>query len=73
MWAVRGAVPAAGKFPVAIHAPSRNNTAFENADIAEFLASHGYSVIASPTLGTTGRYIKKDLMHAELLMPTSAS
>lgn len=66
MWAVRGAVPAAGKFPVVIYAPSLNNTAFENADIAEFLASHGYIVIASPTFGTTGRYIKKDLMHTEL-------
>jgi dienelactone hydrolase len=66
MWAVRDAVPKAGKFPVVIYAVSVNNTAFENADIAEFLASHGYIVIAAPTIGLTGRYIKKDLMHAEL-------
>lgn len=66
MWAVRDAVPTAGKFPVVIYAPSINNTAFENADIAEFLASHGYIVIAGPTIGETGRWIKKDLMHAEL-------
>jgi dienelactone hydrolase len=66
MWAVRDAVPAAGKFPVVIYAPSVNNVAFENADIGELLASHGYIVIAAPTIGETGRWIKKDLMHAEL-------
>ncbi len=66
MWAVRDAVPKAGRFPVVIYAASINNTAFENADIAEFLASHGYIVIAAPTVGLTGRSIKKDLMHAEL-------
>ena len=66
MWAVRDATPKAGKFPVVIYAPSVNNTTFENADIAEFLASHGYIVISAPTIGTTGRYIKRDLMHAEL-------
>ena len=66
MWAVRDAVPKAGKFPVVIYAPSINNTAFENADIAEFLASHGYIVIAGPTIGETSRWIKKDLLHAEL-------
>jgi dienelactone hydrolase len=66
MWAVRDAVPKAGKFPVVIYAPSVNNTAFENADIAEFLASHGYIVIAGPTVGEAGRYIRMDLKHAEL-------
>lgn len=66
MWAVRDAPPTAGKFPVVIYAPSVNNTAFENADIAEFLASHGYIVIAAPSVGTRSRWIKKDLMHAEL-------
>lgn len=66
MWAVRDAVPKAGKYPVVIYAPSINNTTFENADIAEYLASHGYIVIAAPTIGETGRWIKKDLKHAEL-------
>jgi dienelactone hydrolase len=66
MWAVRDAVPKAGRYPVVIYAPSINNTTFENADIAEFLASHGYIVIAAPTIGETGRWIKKDLKHAEL-------
>jgi dienelactone hydrolase len=66
MWAVRDAVPKAGKFPVVIYAPSVNNTTFENADIAEFLASHGYIVIAAPTVALDSRWIKLDLMHAEL-------
>ena len=66
MWAVRDAAPKAGKFPVVIYAPSINNTTFENADIAEYLASHGYIVISAPTIGETGRWIKKDLKHAEL-------
>ncbi len=66
MWAVRDAAPKAGKYPVVIYAPSINNTTFENADIAEFLASHGYIVIATPTIGETSRWIKKDLKHAEL-------
>lgn len=66
MWAVRDATPKGGKFPVVIYAPSVNNTTFENADIAEFLASHGYIVIAAPTIGETSRWIKRDLKHAEL-------
>lgn len=66
MWAVQDAPPKPGKFPVVIYAPSVNNTAFENADIAELLASHGYIVIAGPTIGLTSRWIKRDLMHAEL-------
>jgi len=66
MWAVRDAVPKAGSYPVVIYAPSINNTTFENADIAEYLASHGYIVIAAPTIGETSRWIKKDLKHAEL-------
>jgi hypothetical protein len=66
MWAVRDAAPRAGTFPVVIYAPSINNTTFENADIAEYLASHGYIVISAPTIGETGRWIRKDLKHAEL-------
>ncbi len=66
MWAVRGAAPAAGKFPVVIYAPSINNTAFENAELAEYLASHGYIVISSPTIGAHRRFIKWDLANAEM-------
>lgn len=47
----RDAPEAAGKFPVLIYAPSFSAPAAENADMCEHLASHGYVVIASPSLG----------------------
>ena len=55
MWAVRDAPPAPAKFPVVIYAPSFSGDAFQNADLCEYLASHGYVVIASPALGTDRR------------------
>ena len=61
MWAVRDAVATAQRFPVVIYAPSFSASAFENADLCEFLASHGYVVIASPSLGTRGRDMTDDL------------
>jgi dienelactone hydrolase len=65
MWAVMDAAPAKGSFPVVIYAPSINNTAFENADLAEYLASHGYIVITSPTIGASTRYIRRTATDAE--------
>jgi dienelactone hydrolase len=52
MWAVRNAAAAAGKFPVVIYAAGGGGTAHENADLCEYLASHGYVVLASRSLGT---------------------
>jgi dienelactone hydrolase len=66
MWAVRDAAPRTGQFPVVIYAPGMNGDVFENADLAEYLASHGYIVIASPSLGKQTRAIQFDLEHAEL-------
>jgi len=51
MWAIRDAAPFGGIFPLVIYAPSFNAQSFENADLCEYLASHGYVVIASPSLG----------------------
>jgi len=51
MWAKRDAATASGRFPVVIYAPSFNSTSWENADLCEYLASHGYLVIASPGMG----------------------
>jgi dienelactone hydrolase len=51
MTARRDASASAGKFPVVIYAPSYRGPAFENADLCEYLASHGYVVIASPSTG----------------------
>ena len=61
MWAVRDAKPAAGKFPVVIYAPSFGAGAAENADLCEYLASHGYVVIASPSMGARTRGMTSDL------------
>ncbi|UOQ53711.1 dienelactone hydrolase family protein [Hymenobacter cellulosivorans] len=52
MWAVRNAPAAAGKFPVVIYAAGGGGTAHEAADLCEYLASHGYVVLASRSLGT---------------------
>jgi len=54
-----------GKFPVVIYAPSISAPAAENADLCELLASHGYIVIASPSMGTRGRQMPNDLEGAE--------
>lgn len=54
------AEPVPGRFPVVIYATGRGGTADDNADLCEFLASHGYIVMASTSLGTT----KKDIAYA---------
>lgn len=51
MWARRDASPASGSFPVVVYAPSFSSTSWENADLCEYLASHGYLVFASPAMG----------------------
>jgi len=47
----RDAAAAGGRFPVLIYAPSISAPASENPDLCEYLASHGYIVIASPSVG----------------------
>jgi dienelactone hydrolase len=52
----------AGRFPVVvIYAPSLSSMAWENADLCEYLASHGYVVVASPDMGATSREMTVDL------------
>ncbi len=43
------------KFPVLIYGPSWSSSAYENALLSEFLASHGYVVISSPSVGPEKR------------------
>jgi len=62
MWAVRNAPLLAGKFPVVIYAPSLSSMSWENADLCEYLASHGYVVVASPDMGATSRDMTNDLV-----------
>ncbi|NII08520.1 dienelactone hydrolase [Luteibacter anthropi] len=61
LWAVRDAVPADGRYPVVIYAPSDSSVSWENADLCEYLASHGYVVIASPSMGEATRDMTDDL------------
>jgi len=51
MLAVRDAPARKGSFPVVIYAPGFSGNAFENADLCEYLASHGYIVLSSASLG----------------------
>src|SRR5580700_9166914 len=61
MWAVRNAPLLPGRFPVVIYAPSFSSMSWENADLCEYLASHGYVVVASPDMGATSRGMTADL------------
>jgi len=61
MWAVRDAPLLGGKFPVVIYAPSISSMSWENADLCEYLASHGYVVVASPDMGAASREVTVDL------------
>jgi dienelactone hydrolase len=65
MRARRDATPLGGSFPVVIYAPSISAPAAENPDLCEYLASHGYVVIASPSLGPHGRQMPNDLEGAQ--------
>jgi tetratricopeptide (TPR) repeat protein len=61
MWAVREAPALSGRFPVVIYAPSFSAMSWENADLCEYLASHGYVVIASPDMGASAREMTNDV------------
>lgn len=56
--AFKSAMPAKGKFPVVIYAPSYQASSVENFALCELLASHGYIVIASPSRGTDTRFLE---------------
>ena len=57
--------PLAGKFPVAIYSPGGGGVAADNPDLCELLASHGYIVLASPSMGAHSRGVTLDLEGAE--------
>lgn len=65
MLASRNASMAAGKFPVVIYAPGAGGAADENADLAEYLAGHGYVVIASTNMGAHGKQNDYSMKGAE--------
>lgn len=55
------ATRATGRFPLVLYAPSFSNTVYENAAMCEFLASHGYVVAATPSMGRDGRKMTADM------------
>jgi pimeloyl-ACP methyl ester carboxylesterase len=61
LWAVQDAQLTKGRYPVLIYAPSDSSVSWENADLCEFLASHGYVVLASPSMGVSTRDMTDDL------------
>jgi hypothetical protein len=61
LWSVRDAKPVAGHFPIVVYAPSFGSMAWENVDLCEFLASHGYVVVAAGALGAVDRPMTADL------------
>jgi dienelactone hydrolase len=61
MWSSRDVPAAPGKFPVVIYAPSLGASAIENVDLCEYLASHGYIVMSSRSLGAHTRSMTTDL------------
>ena len=61
LWAVRDAQPTKGRYPVLIYAPSDSSVSWENADLCEYLASHGYVVLAGPSMGEATRDMTDDL------------
>lgn len=65
MLASRDAQPVSGKFPVVIYAAGGGGAADENADMCEYLASHGYVVIASTSMGRHAKGIVYGLEDAE--------
>jgi dienelactone hydrolase len=63
-WAVRDAQMQPSRFPVVIYAPSLNAPATENIELCEYLASQGFVVISSPTMGETSRSMTVDISGA---------
>lgn len=61
LWAVRDATAVNRKFPLIIYAPSFSAMLWENADLCEYLASHGYVVVASTDMGASARVMTNDL------------
>lgn len=59
--AVRDAPAAGGAYPVVIYAPSFASSAQENLDLCEYLASHGYVVLASRSLGARAVNMTDDI------------
>ncbi len=63
-WAARDAAMLGDRFPVVIYAPSLNSPATENIELCEYLASYGFVVIATPSMGAKSRNMTIDTVGA---------
>jgi dienelactone hydrolase len=61
----RNAVEAEGRFPVIVYAAGGGGFADENADLLEYLASHGYVVLASTSLAVNDKEIGDTMASVE--------
>jgi pimeloyl-ACP methyl ester carboxylesterase len=61
LWAVQDTPLTEERFPILIYAASDSSVSWENADLCEYLASHGYVVLASPSMGVSTRVMTDDL------------
>ena len=61
LWAVQDAQLTKERYPILIYAASDSSVSWENADLCEYLASHGYVVLASPSMGVSTRDMTDDL------------
>lgn len=55
---VRDAAPEPHRFPMVVYAPSLNAPNFENIELCEYLASYGFIVVASPSMGASMRHMQ---------------
>ncbi len=55
-----GAVPARGKFPLLVYAPSFGKSAIQNHIACEYFASHGYIVASVASAGDTSQVMTSD-------------
>jgi dienelactone hydrolase len=60
-WAIRDGAMKVDRFPVVIYAPSLSAPATENIELCEYLASWGFVVIASPSMGANSRSMTIDI------------
>jgi hypothetical protein len=61
LWAVRDARAEPGRFPVVIYSPGGWGESWDNVELCEYLASHGYVVIAGPMMGEQTRQVTLDV------------
>jgi dienelactone hydrolase len=59
--AMRDALLAPGRYPLVIYAPGASGQPWENLDLCEYLASHGYVVVAGPDMGAKTREMTIDV------------